>query len=79
MDGKGRGVVQVALLGAGSISRGSEGTCLVVQWLRIRLAMQGMWVQFLVGDLRSHMLGEQLSPCATIRESLCHKGRFGMM
>ena len=29
-------------------------TSLVVQWLRIRLAMQGTWVQSLVGELRSH-------------------------
>ena len=29
------------------------GTSLVVQWLR--LSMQGVWVWFLVGDLRSHM------------------------
>ena len=32
-----------------------EGTSLVVQWLRIRLPMQGMWVPPLVGELRSHM------------------------
>ena len=30
-------------------------TSLVVQWLRIHLAMQGTRVQFLVGELRSHM------------------------
>ena len=30
-------------------------TSLVVQWLRIRLPMQGMRVQSLVGELRSHM------------------------
>ena len=33
---------------------GSE-TSLVVQWLRICLPMQGMWVWFLVGEMRSHM------------------------
>ena len=33
----------------------TKGTFLVVQWLRIRFAMQRMWVQFLVGELRSHM------------------------
>ena len=27
----------------------------MVQWLRICPAMQGSWVQFLVGELRSHM------------------------
>ena len=31
-----------------------EGISLVVQWLRIDLAMQGMWVWSLVGELRSH-------------------------
>ena len=31
------------------------GTPLVVQWLRIRLPMQGTQVQSLVGELRSHM------------------------
>ena len=34
----------------------SVGTSLVVQWLGIRLAMQGTWVQSLVEELRSHML-----------------------
>ena len=32
------------------------GTSLVVQWLKIRLPMQGTQVQSLVGELRSHML-----------------------
>ena len=31
-------------------------TSLVVQWLRIHLAMQGTWVQPLIGKLRSYML-----------------------
>ena len=31
------------------------GTYLVVQWLRIHLAMQGTPVQSLVGELRSHI------------------------
>ena len=35
---------------------GHEETSLVVQWLRIHLAMQGMWVGSLVGELRSLML-----------------------
>ena len=30
-------------------------TSLMVQWLRIHLPMQGMWVQSLVVELRSHM------------------------
>ena len=36
----------------------SIGTSLVVQWLQTCLAMLGCkaWVQFLVGELRSHML-----------------------
>ena len=29
----------------------------MVQWLRIRLAMQGMWVRFLIRELGSHSLG----------------------
>ena len=33
-----------------------EGTSLVIQWLRICLAMQGMWVRSLVRELRFHML-----------------------
>ena len=31
------------------------GTSLVVQWLRIHLPMQGMWVRSLFGELRSHI------------------------
>ena len=31
------------------------GTSLVVQWLRIHLAMQRTWVRFLVRELRSYM------------------------
>ena len=33
----------------------SLGTSLVVQWIRVCLAMQETWVQPLVGELRSHM------------------------
>ena len=33
-----------------------EGTSLLVQWLRIRLAMQGLQVQSLVQERKSHML-----------------------
>ena len=61
------------------------GTSLVVQWLRICLATQGKWIWSLVGELRSHMprgndpkycnerahLPHLLSPCTTIRESMC--------
>ena len=38
-----------------SIKIQSLGTSLVVQCLRIRLPMQGTWVQSLVRELRSHM------------------------
>ena len=31
------------------------GTSLVIQWLRLHLPMQGMWVGSLVRELRSHM------------------------
>ena len=31
------------------------GTSLAVQWLRLRLPMQGVQVQSLVGERRSHM------------------------
>ena len=31
------------------------GISLVVQWLRLHLSMQGVWVQSLVRELRSHM------------------------
>ena len=34
----------------------SLGTSLVVQWLRISLAMKGTQVQSPVGELKSHML-----------------------
>ena len=33
----------------------SAGPSLVVQWLRICLSMQGIQVQSLVGELRSHL------------------------
>ena len=39
----------------GSSKANKIRTSLVVQWLRICLPMQGMWVQALVGELRSHM------------------------
>ena len=39
--------------------KNSEGTSLVVQWLRLRLPLQGLQVQSLVGKLRSHMLCSQ--------------------
>ena len=36
-------------------SRSQAGTSLAVQWLRLCLPMQGLWVRSLVGKLRSHM------------------------
>ena len=48
------------------------GTSLVVQWLRLRLLMQGVRVRSLVGELRSHM------PCSQKNQNIkqkqyCHK------
>ena len=34
----------------------TDPTSLMVQWLRVHLPMQGMWVQALIGELQSHML-----------------------
>ena len=34
----------------------SQGSPVLVQWLRIHLAMQGIWVQSLFSELRSHIL-----------------------
>ena len=42
--------------------KGREGTSLVVSRLRIHLAMQGMRVQSLVGELRSHMVTTEPTP-----------------
>ena len=39
-------------------------TCLVVQWLRMYLAMQGTQARSLVGELRSHVL-QRLRPTST--------------
>ena len=38
----------------GQVKRGRLGTSLVVQWLRILLAVQGTQVQSFVRELRSH-------------------------
>ena len=63
-------------------NRNGVGTSLVVQWLRICLAMQRIWVWSLVGELGSHMpqsatqpmchnygAYELQSPCTTARDS----------
>ena len=34
----------------------TDPTSLMVQWLRVHLPVQGMWVQALIGELQSHML-----------------------
>ena len=33
-----------------------RGTFLAIQWLRLYLLMQWLWVESIVGDLRSHMV-----------------------
>ena len=38
-----------------SLELTQRGTLLAVQWLRLHLPMQGVWVQSLVRELRSHM------------------------
>ena len=43
------------------------GTSLVVQWLRILLAVQGTLVQSLVRDLRAYMLQATKSMCHNYR------------
>ena len=45
----------------------TAGTSLVVQSLRICLPMQGIQVQSLVGELRSHRPKGKLSPCAATK------------
>ena len=47
-----------------------QGTSLVVQWLRIRLQMQGTRVRSLVGELRSHMPWSNYWACVPQLESL---------
>ena len=42
-----------------SLWRYRHGTSLGVQWLRFCLPMKGMWVWSLVGELGSHMPGDQ--------------------
>ena len=50
----------------------------MVQWLRIRLAMQRTHVQSLVRELRSHVL-HLLSPWATTGESVDSNETIRMM
>ena len=53
------------------------GTSLVVQWLRICLAMQRMRVWSLVGELRPHM--PQFHPCAATTEPACSGARMSQL
>ena len=62
------------------------GTSLVTQWLRIQLAVQGIWVQSLVGELSPHTgtalesvcLNQRVHApqwkilCATMEDPVCH-------
>ena len=41
-------------------------TSLVVQWLRLRLSMQRLWVRSLVGELKSHMPHSRKSKTSNI-------------
>ena len=42
----------------------NQGTSLVVQWLKLRLSMQGVRVRSLIGEPRSHM------PCNQRRRNI---------
>ena len=46
----------------------TQGTSLVVRWLKIRLAMQGIRVLFLVREQRSHMLRARRSHQSILKE-----------
>ena len=50
---------------------GDSGTSLVVQWLRIHLAMQGIQVQPLIEEVRPHMAQGQLNPPAATTAPAC--------
>ena len=53
---------------------GKEGTSLAVQWLRIRLPMQGLRVRSLVRELKSHIpwgkLSRTLQPKKALRTAV---------
>ena len=42
--------------------KSTERTLLAVQWLRLHLTTQGVWVRSLVGELRSHVPWHQKNP-----------------
>ena len=48
-------------------------TSLVVQWLRLHLPMQGVWVRSLVRELRSHMPYSQKKDPETEQRQCCNK------
>ena len=45
----------IIMKGMNHLIKDTPGTSLAVQWLRLCLPVQGVWVQSLVGELRSHM------------------------
>ena len=49
---------------------GKEATSLAVQWLRIHLPMQGLWVQPLVRELKSHIPWGKLSHTLPLKKAL---------
>ena len=62
----------------GELEEAIGGTSLVVQWLRIHLAIQGVWVPSLVRELRphmgSHMVGATKFVCQTTEPVLQSQG-----
>ena len=50
-----------------------HGTSLAVQWLRLHLPMQGVWVQSLVTELRSHMPPGQKPKKHKQQKQYCNK------
>ena len=49
------------------------GTSLAVQWLRLRLPMQGVQVQSLVRELRSHIPRGKKNPKNIKQKQYCNK------
>ena len=47
----------------------------MVQWLRIRFTMQGMWIWSLVREPGSHLVQGPLSLCASTTEPKCSRAR----
>ena len=58
----------------------AAGTSLAVQWLRIHLAMQGMWIQSPLRKLRSHTLwGNALQLLNLHNLEPVYNGRFHLL